>query len=68
MRHNVNFIGIHPQNSSDWLFFTGENLPKGGLKKFQDELFFQGFQSLKVKIHKAHQISMFGFECVAQIM
>jgi hypothetical protein len=43
-------------------------LPKGGLKKFQDELFFQGFQSLKVKIHKAHQISMFGFECVAQIM
>jgi hypothetical protein len=31
-------------------------------------MFFQGFQSLKVKIHKAHQISTYGFQCVAQIM
>jgi hypothetical protein len=28
----------------------------------------QGFQSVKVKINKAHQISIFGFQCVAQII
>jgi len=39
VRPNVNLIGIQPQNSSDWLFFTGENLPKGGFKNFEDEFF-----------------------------
>jgi hypothetical protein len=43
VRPNVNLIGIHPQNSSDWLFFIGENFPKGGFKKFVDEFFFKVF-------------------------
>ncbi len=52
MRPNVNLIGIHPQNSSDWLFFTGENLPKGGLNFFEDECFFKVFNHLKLKFRK----------------